>query len=224
MYGSSQINTVTSTPDYVVGVEAGQFVLVPAEAGGLTGPSGGPLPNGLEGASGVVTLSDGSYGLVDPEGAEYPLTFLSGTPYEPTIAGSVNQVLTFDQGSDVAHTEILWMFNVTGASEDTADEAQASAGFAAPTTNSEVTKTTITGSGAAGVYAYRFPDGLTAVHFALAGGAEYTTAAGATCTGTEMVLMQFPEVDNINTLEIRLGGSTGTNGRTRQATVTGYAG
>ena len=179
------------------------------------------------GTSAVVALDGGGYGLVMPNGVDpFPMTILTGTPVEPKVAGVVQQVVTIDAGSDIDHPEILLTFNCATAGDlEAADEAIMSQRFANPDSNAEVIKTGITGDFGGGDFpAYEVP--LTLLHIALRGEATYTTAAGATATVGEAVLMTWGLDDDIAAVEIRIGTSTiggGTNWRYRQITVTGYA-
>ena len=172
----------------------------------------------------VVTLDTGGYGLTMPNGLDpFPLVILTGTPTEPKVAGSVQQVVTFDAGADSAHTEILLTFNCTnGADLETADEAIMSQRFASPDSNSEVIKTGITGNFVGGDFpAYLVNARL--LHIALRGSGSYTTAAGNAVIPGQAVLLTWEETDAISAVELRFATATGTGNRARQLVVTGYS-
>lgn len=155
-----------------------------------------------------------------------PLVIMTGTPQEPTVAGVVQQVVSLDHGSDADHVEILLTLNCTTGDPDTPDTALASARFTSPDGNAEVVKTGIIGASAGTVMAWHAPGGITCVHFGLRGAGPYTAAAANVLTALEMVVMQFSDSLDVDTLEVRIGTATvggGSNKRYRQITVTGYA-
>lgn len=178
------------------------------------------------GGGGAVSVGGLPY-LTMPDGSLMPLSILAGTPHEPTVAGVVQQVVSLDHGSDADHVEILITLNATsGGDPDTPDTALASARFTVPDGNAEVIKTGIIGASAGTVMAFHAPGGITCVHFGLRGAGPYTAAAANVLTALEMVVMQFSDSLDVDTLEVRIGTATvggGSNKRYRQITVTGYA-
>lgn len=174
----------------------------------------------------AVETDSGIDYLIGSDGTRIPLVFVVGTIEEGMIAGEPNALVAVDSGSDtVDHAQILWTVNCTLAGNpDTSDDALASSRFVNYATDSEVYKTACTGGTSSEALFPRYT-ALWSIHFALAGGGSYTVAAGNTLTGTEMVLVQFPEVANCVAAEIRLGASrAGTSGqRYRDIIVTPYA-
>lgn len=176
--------------------------------------------------TGIQTLSDGSYGFIDPDGNEYPLIFFAGTPQEGLIANVQTQHLMVDMGADSAHSEILWTFNARqgDSSPDTPDNDLAGARFELPDGNAYVEKTAMTGGVDGGIFPYRILSGyLTQIHFAFRGGSNYTVAAGNTVTASQMVLVSFPNALGCTALEIRAGTSYGPSNRYRDITFTAYS-
>lgn len=171
-------------------------------------------------------LSGGIEYLVRSNGTLMPLSIMSGTPHEPTVAAVVQQVVSLDHGSDADHVEILLTSNATTGDPDTADTLLASARFTSPDSNAEVVKTAIIGASSGTVMSWYAPGGITKLHFGLRGAGPYTVAASNTLTALQMVVMSWADALGVDTVEVRFGSPTvggGVNKRYRTITVTGYA-
>lgn len=179
-------------------------------------------------AVGAVVTVDGVDYLVKSDGSLMPLLVVSGTPHEPTVAGTVEQVFTIDSGDDNEdHVELLITANATTGDPDTADTDLASARFSLPDGNALVFKTLVIGASAGPTLCFY---GLTTMmHFALRGAGPYTQAAANVCTALQMVLMKWASTLEVNVVEVRIGTSFDSDGlqvgakRYRQVTVTGYS-
>lgn len=175
-------------------------------------------------SSGIAEVQSEQY-LVGADGTLYPLAWVVGTIEEGMIAGAPQALIQVDSGSDTAdHAQILWTANcLIAGNPGTPDSALASTRFAAYATDAEVYKSAVDGQASGEAFALRYP-ALYSLHFALAGGGSYTVAAGNVLTGTQMVLMTFPEEPPVVAAEIRLmTAQLGTSGyRYRKLVVTPY--
>lgn len=185
--------------------------------------SNGVAWNQIDGGLGGGTVEQAGIDyLVMPDGSLMPLSIMAGTPYEPLVAGAVQQTVLLDAGSDIDHAEILYTLNC--GTNGVPDNDLASARFTSPDGNAEVVKTALTGAVLSGEVAAHQASTLRILHFGLRGAGPYTVAAGNTLTLLQMVVMALPA--GVVALEIRFGSSTvggGVNRRYRSITVTGYA-
>lgn len=180
-------------------------------------------------AVGAVVSVDGVDYLVRSDGSLMPLLVVSGTPHEPTVAGTVEQVFTIDSGDDNEdHVELLITPNATtGGNPDGENTDLASARFSLPDGNALVFKTLVIGASPGPTLTFYGP--ITMMHFALRGAGPYTQAAANVCTALQMVLMKWASTLEVNAVEVRIGTSFDLDGlqvgakRYRQVTVTGYS-
>lgn len=200
--------------------EADEAILAAVRVGKITEVTREYI-NGGGGGSTVVEVTSGIYGLETPMGV-LPLTLYAGTPHEGQVNGIAQQVVTFDAGSDIAHPEILVTFQATAGDPDVQDNVIASTRFVTPDGNVEVFKTQLTGAEPQG-QVFAVTGNLSLVHFALRGSGSYTVAAANAVIPGQMVLMRWNSGLAIETIEFRFGPPTGTNGRSRQLTLTGYS-
>lgn len=234
--------TATAAGQYVVWGQTGAELSSPALTGTPTAPTAAvgtdttqvattAFVKAAVDASGATiwqTDETGESFLIGPDGTTlYPATWVIGGIEEGYVAGSPQSAIQVDSGSDTAdHAQVLWIANCTLAGNpDTEDDALASERMVDYATDSEVYKSGVDGGTSGESFALRYPAGLTMLHFGLAGGGSYTVAAGNTLTGTQMVLMTFPEADGVVAVEIKLLTATlGTTGkRYRQIMVTPYS-
>lgn len=167
----------------------------------------------------AVVSSGGSYYLTMPDGSQMPLAPVVGTPVAPLIGGVYQTRLTMTADTDIDHPTIAMTVDATTGDPQTPSEDLAEARFVAL---ADLEEHGISGVSAGGTFLYT--QGCTVLHFAFLGSGTYTTAAGDVVGEGDMGLVRFPsEIDAFEISYAPSDDAGGTNLRTRELTIRGFA-